>query len=46
MGGSVYNPDGIDPDHLKAHLEANKGSIKGYQAPDVYEDEASIYRTW
>lgn len=30
-GGSVYNPDGIEPDDLKSFLEKN-GSIKGYQA--------------
>lgn len=33
IGGSVYNPDGIDPDHLKQHLEANNGSISGYTCP-------------
>ena len=31
IGGSVYNPDGINPDDLKKHLEAN-GTLSGYQA--------------
>jgi hypothetical protein len=45
MGGSVYNPDGIDPDHLKSHLEAN-GTVAGYEAPGTFEDESAIYKSW
>lgn len=37
VGGSVYNPNGIDPDHLKQHLETN-GTIAGYEAPQTFED--------
>jgi len=32
VGGSVYNPDGIEPDDLKSWIDLN-GSISGYQAP-------------
>jgi len=43
LGGSVYNANGIDPDHLKKHLETN-GTVAGYEAPHTFEDETAIYR--
>lgn len=45
VGGSVHNVDGIDPDHLKKHLEEH-GSIQGYEATSVFDDETAIYRAW
>lgn len=45
VGGSVFNPDGIEPDDLKRHLEAN-GTIAGYNAPGIFEDESAIYKAW
>jgi glutamate dehydrogenase (NAD(P)+) len=46
IGGSIYNPDGIDPDHLKKYLEGNNGSIAGYESPQTFEDESAMYRAW
>jgi len=43
LGGSVYNPEGIDPDHLKKYLETN-GTVAGYEAKQSFEDETAIYR--
>lgn len=45
IGGSIYNADGIDPDHLKQYLEQN-GTVRGYEAHGQFEDETAIYREW
>jgi glutamate dehydrogenase (NAD(P)+) len=37
VGGSIYNPEGINPDHLKAHLEQN-GSLSGYKSTQAFQD--------
>lgn len=44
MDGSIYNPNGIDAEDLKKYLVEHNGSIKGYEAPMMFKDEASIYK--
>lgn len=42
--GSIYNPNGIDPDHLLEYKK-KKGGIKDYpKAEQQFEDEATIYK--
>lgn len=42
--GSIYNPEGIDPEDLNNYKNSKKG-IKGYpKAADYFEDEAAIFK--
>ena len=45
VGGSIYNPEGIDPEQLKTHLEQH-GSVAGFAAQNVFHDESAIYKLW
>lgn len=41
--GSIYNPNGINPDELFKYKEKN-GGIKGFPKSGTYfEDESAIY---
>merc|ERR1712048_891835 len=40
--GSVYNPDGINPDELKAHI-AKTGGVAGFTGGTVYTDDTAFY---
>merc|ERR1719188_55209 len=40
--GSVYNPDGINPNALREHIEKHRG-VKGFTGGQVYEDDTAFY---
>lgn len=43
--GSIYNPEGINYQDLKNHLDTHK-SIKGFANAEFFEKEDAIYKPW
>lgn len=44
--GSIYNPDGMDPDEIFNYKNLKKG-VKGFpKSQDYYEDESAIYQKY
>lgn len=41
--GSVYNPDGIDPDDLYNYKTIKKG-IKSYPKAEYFKDDEAIFK--
>lgn len=42
--GSIYNPNGMDPDEVFNYKNLKKG-VKGFpKAQDYFEDESAIYQ--
>jgi glutamate dehydrogenase (NAD(P)+) len=40
--GSVYNPNGINPEELKAHI-TKTGGVKGFKGADYHADDFGFY---
>jgi len=40
--GSVYNPEGINPDKLREHILAKNG-VQGYTGAEYYQDDRAYY---
>lgn len=43
--GSIYNPNGIDVEELKAYITEHKG-LKGFPNAEFLEKEEAIYMPW
>ena len=42
--GSIYNPEGIDPDELLKHRQSNQNSIRNFPGSETYDAEDAIYK--
>jgi glutamate dehydrogenase (NAD(P)+) len=43
--GSIFNPNGINPDELLEYKERNKHkTVKGYPGSETYLDDSAIYQ--
>jgi glutamate dehydrogenase (NAD(P)+) len=43
--GSIYNPEGIDYQELRKHIDTHKG-VKGFPGATYFEKEDAIYKNW
>jgi glutamate dehydrogenase/leucine dehydrogenase len=45
VGGSIYNPNGLDYQAVKDYLTEHK-TLKGFPDVEFYESEEAIYKPW
>ena len=45
IDGSIYNPNGLDAESVKAHIREH-GGVKGYPDAEYTERDEVIYTAW
>ena len=45
VDGSIYNPNGLDFEEVRAYITENKG-LRGYPNAEFFESEEAIYKPW